>query len=116
MPAGSLFSLQITQSGPDIQVMMRGELDISAEPALTRALAELRDTGCGGLVLHMGEVEYIDCACARVIAQTTRTWPAPGRAVIRDPSPIVRRVFELSGLASAAGTDEPATLALDVMG
>lgn len=50
----------------------------------------------------MREVEFIDCACARVIVQAARTWPGSGPAVIRDASPIVRRVFQLTGLADPA--------------
>ena len=99
MLAKPRFVLQMAPSGSDTQVIIRGELDVAAAADLEQALASLRDGADGGLVLHMGAVEFIDCACARVIAQTIRTWPGSGPAVIRDPSPIVRRVFQLTRLA-----------------
>ncbi|HEY1920665.1 MAG TPA: anti-sigma factor antagonist [Streptosporangiaceae bacterium] len=99
MPAEPRFNLQTTSSGPDAQVIIRGELDLASAAALAQALTGLCDSIRGGLILHMGEVKFIDCACARIIARAARTWPSPGRVVIRDPSPIVRRVFQLTGLA-----------------
>ena len=99
MLAKPRFALQMAPSGADAQVIIRGELDVAVAADLGQALASLRDGADGGLILHMGEVEFIDCACARVIAQAARTWPGSGPAVIRDPSPIVRRVFQLTRLA-----------------
>jgi anti-anti-sigma factor len=118
MPAKPWFALQMAPSGPDTQVIIRGELDFAAAADLGQTLASLRDGADGGLVLHMGEVEFIDCACARVIAQAARAWPGSGPAVIRDPSPVVRRIFQLTRLAdpeiltllTGIATAPPATL------
>ena len=107
MTAEARFTLQTALAGLDIQVRIRGELDVTAAPELARALDSLRGSGRGGLVLHLDEVEFIDCACARVIARAASTWPLPGRAVIQAASPAVRRVFQLTSLAAAAGMDRP---------
>jgi anti-anti-sigma factor len=105
VPADPRFTLQTAASGPDVLVVIRGELDVTVAPDLAQALARLRGTVGGDLVLNMSEVEFIDCACAQVIAQAAAAWPAPAQAVIRDPSPIVRRVFQLSDLAAVVRMD-----------
>ena len=46
----------------------------------------------------MTRVGFIDCAAARLIASTGQFLPHNQRPVIRFPSPLVRRVLELTGL------------------
>ncbi|HEY1919812.1 MAG TPA: STAS domain-containing protein [Streptosporangiaceae bacterium] len=105
MPAGLQIVPQAAVPGADAEITIRGELDLTAAAALEQALERLRGTTSGGLVLQLGTVAFIDCACARVIARAASTWPGPGRVVLRDPSPAVRRVFQLTGLAAAVQLD-----------
>jgi len=109
MPAGPPFTMHTVLSGPHIQVIIGGELDLTAAPGLAQALQELRDAAVGGLVLHLGGVEFLDCACARILARAVSTWPGTGPAMICDPSPAVRRLFQLTGLAAVTGINEPST-------
>ena len=52
------------------------------------------------LIFQVARVSFIDCATARLIAGT-EAWLPPGvKPVIAYPPPLVRRVFEVSGLAA----------------
>ena len=59
------------------------------------------------LVLEMSGVDFIDCAAARLIASTGRFLPEGRRPVIRHPSPVLRRLLELTGLAAHCEVDNP---------
>jgi anti-anti-sigma factor len=107
MPERSSFTTRVGRAGPDAEVIIRGELDLGVLPALSQELARLRDTTLGALTIDLAGVDFIDCACARAIIETCQDWPGPDQAVIRAASPIVRRVFQLVGLTTAAGTDGP---------
>jgi anti-anti-sigma factor len=107
MPERLPFTIRVARVGPDADVTIAGDLDIIALPALTGALARLRGTTPGSLALHLAGVDFIDCGCARAITAACQAWPGPGQAVIRDASPIVHRVFQVTGLAAAAHMDGP---------
>lgn len=102
-------TIRVARIGPDADVTIVGDLDIVALPALTDALARLRDTTPGSLALNLAGVAFIDCGCARAIASACLAWPGPGQAVIGDASPIVHRVFQVTGLAAAVHMDRPGT-------
>jgi anti-anti-sigma factor len=88
-------------------VVIRGELDLTTTPLLCRHLARIRDVGSRRLVFDMSGVDFIDCAAARLIASTGRFLPEGCRPVIRCPSPVVRRLLELTGLAAHCEVDNP---------
>jgi anti-anti-sigma factor len=88
-------------------VVIRGELDLTTTPLLCRHLARIRDARSRRLVVDMSGVDFIDCAAARLIAGTGRFLPEGRRPVIRRPSPIVRRLLELTGLAAQCEVDNP---------
>jgi anti-anti-sigma factor len=89
-------------------VVLRGDLDLTATSALEEMLALVLDKPPRDIVLEMGGVTFIDCACARVIAWAAQALLGPGRLVIQSPSPAVRRLFHLSGLDAAIPMNEPA--------
>jgi anti-anti-sigma regulatory factor len=60
----------------------------------------------------MDEVTFMDCACVRVIAQAAQALPGPGRLVVQNLSPAVRRLFRLTGLDTVVTVGEPAILVL----
>ena len=95
-------------------ITLSGELAFTNAPDLDRTLAWLRETPPPSLVLHMAGVEYLDVAAARVIATAAEAWAGPSPIVILDPSPVVRRLLQVTGLATAVrleGTAYPVGLA-----
>ena len=48
----------------------------------------------------MAAVGYIDCASARLIAGTSRWLPPGVKPVIISPSPLARRVLQVSGIGA----------------
>jgi anti-anti-sigma factor len=81
-----------------VTVVISGELDLATVPSLSQQLARILDQRPQRLVFHMGQVGFIDCAAARLIASTGRCLPAGRRPVIRSPTTAVRRVLKLTGL------------------
>lgn len=100
MPDRSSFTMHTAVNGTGVVVTLGGDLDLTNAAALGRALAGLGETPPARLVLDMAGVDCLDCAAARVIAAAVQSLPGPRPVVIRDPSPIVRRLLEVSGLAA----------------
>ena len=88
-------------------VVISGELDAATAPLLARRLAQILADGPQRLVFDMAGVGFIDCAAARLVVGTGRCLPAGRRPVIRHPSPAVRRMLELTGLAAHCEADGP---------
>ena len=88
-------------------IVIRGELDPATTPLLARRLAQILADGPKRLVFDMAGVGFIDCAAARLIVGTGRCLPLGRRLVIRRPSPAVRRILELTGLAAHCEADGP---------
>ena len=88
-------------------IVIRGELDAATAPLLARRLIQILADGPQRLVFDMAGVGFIDCAAARLIVGTGRYLPAGRRPVIRHPSPAVRRMLELTGLAAHCEADGP---------
>jgi anti-anti-sigma factor len=79
-------------------VILSGELDVTSEDFLRGRLASVRRETPRRLIFDAARVTYIDCASARLIAQTG-SWLPPGvKPVIACAAPIVRRVFQVTGL------------------
>jgi anti-anti-sigma factor len=88
----------VTVTGETVTVVLSGELDITNEGFLTSHLAHVRRERPRRLVFETARVTFIDCATARLIA-ATGDWLPPGvKPVIACPAPVVRRVFQASGL------------------
>jgi anti-sigma B factor antagonist len=102
------FTVEADLAGPATRVVLQGELDFPAASALEGMLALVLGKPPRDIVLEMGGVTFIDCACARVIAQAAQALLGPGRLVIQSPKPAVRRLFHLTGLDAAIPMNEPA--------
>ena len=88
-------------------LVINGELDVTTTPLLSRQLAQILEGRPQRLVFDMSGVDFIDCAAARLIASTGRFLPEGRRPVIRSPSPVVRRLLELTGFAAQCEIDDP---------
>jgi anti-anti-sigma factor len=80
-------------------VTISGELDVVTAPALRPVLAEVADARPARLLFDLTRVDYIDCASARAIVRAGWSLPAGRRVIIR-PSPVVRRILDLTGLSA----------------
>jgi anti-anti-sigma factor len=88
-------------------VVIRGELDPTTTPLLCWHLAQIRYGRPQRLVFDMSGVDFMDCAAARLIARTALFLPEGCRPVIQRPSPVVRRLLELTGVAAHCEVDNP---------
>lgn len=90
-------NVQVTAGA--ITVVISGDLDMATAPALATHLAPLMVGQPQRLVLDMSAVGFLDCSSARLIAGMARSLPPGRRPALRFPSPLVRRVLDLTGLA-----------------
>jgi anti-anti-sigma factor len=81
-------------------VVLRGELDVTIEGFLHGRLSWIREMGPTRLVFETAQVTYLDCASARLIAGTGDWLPAGVKPVVNNPSPVVRRVLQASGIGA----------------
>jgi anti-anti-sigma factor len=91
-------ALETTAIAGTVTVVLRGEFDMTSRDLLAGYLAQITRTAPRRLVFEMAQVAYLDVASARLIAGTGRWLPVGVKPVIRRPSPIVRRVLEVSGV------------------
>jgi anti-anti-sigma factor len=90
------FTVTVTEG--TVTVVLSGEFDVTTEGFLTSRLAYVRRERPRRLIFDTARVTFIDCASARLIAGTG-AWLPPGvKPVIACPGPVVRRVFQASGL------------------
>ena len=81
-------------------MVLEGEFDITNVDLLRARLEQVRRAEPRRLVFETARVTFMDCASARIVADTVRWLPADVKPVFRRPSPIVHRVLQVSGLAS----------------
>ena len=83
-----------------VTVVLGGEFDTTSESFLSSRLDQIRKAKPRRLIFEAAQVAFMDCASARLIADTGRWLPVGLKPVIRHPSPIVHRVFQVSGIGS----------------
>jgi anti-sigma B factor antagonist len=79
--------------------VLHGDHDLSNAPTLHAELLEVLRSRPTGLVLDFSEAAFCDLACLRTLAGFGRRAAAVGVWVrVAGPSPIVRRLLEITGL------------------
>ena len=81
-------------------VVLQGEFDVTSAEALSASLERIRQRGPSRLIFDLAAVGYIDCASARLIAGTSRWLPPGVKPLIISPSPLARRVLQVSGIGA----------------
>ncbi len=76
-------------------VTLRGELDSSNAPSLTTALAPITAQQPPRLIFDLTDLSFMDSAGIAVLINTA----AKTSLSLRNPSPIIRRVLQATGLA-----------------
>jgi anti-sigma B factor antagonist len=87
---------QLTVTNVDGVLVVSGELDAHTAPSLVQALASVDGVNA---VVDMSDVEFVDSSGLRALIDAHQSAEAMGgRFVIRQPSPTVSRLFEISGV------------------
>lgn len=77
-------------------VRLSGELDITSVERVRSVIGELLSAGTGRLVVETSELTFMDSSGLALLTSVAGKVP---EIEIRDPSPIVRRLIDLTGLA-----------------
>lgn len=81
------------------RLRLRGEIDIATVPVLADSLSVLVDGG-GDVVVDLVDVDFVGLAGLEVLCSYARSLRQRGdRLLVSSPSPIVRRVIDIIGVA-----------------
>lgn len=94
------WSIEIDVTGADATAVIAGELDVTATLPLQRQLRHIVDACPRQLSIDAAGIAFIDCAATWVLVDAGRSLPPGRKPVIRSPSPALRLVLGLTGLAS----------------
>jgi anti-sigma B factor antagonist len=99
--AGNLFQMSVSQMEDRCLIVLSGELDISTAPVLRHRLAEITPDLTTDLVLDIGLLTFIDSTGLSLMVSEHKKLQAQGAGLtIFSPTPMTRRLFEISGLNS----------------
>jgi len=93
-------AIEVTFSEQIATVLVGGELDLATMAFLTEQLTLIARRAPRRIVFDLTQASFMDCGSARLIAAAGHLLPDRPRPVIRHARPVVRRIFELSGLDS----------------
>lgn len=79
-------------------VVLSGDLDVVAMPALSARLADITAVRPGPLAFDLSAVTFMDCGSARLIVGAGSTGPGEPRRVLFGVPPLVRRLLQITGL------------------
>lgn len=90
--------VQARQEGPGVAVLtVAGELDVSTAKTLESAIEQACGAQPEELLFDLRELRFMDSAGIAVLLAASRKVPSVS---LRDPSPAVRRVLEMTGLTT----------------
>jgi len=93
------FGLTTQYSGRQVVVALRGEVDMLTAPTFACVLDSLFDAGRRHVVVDAAEIDFMDASGLRVIGPiSSRLHDSGGTLTIRSPSPMVRRILDITGL------------------
>jgi anti-sigma B factor antagonist len=94
------FETSVSHMGDATVVALRGELDVAASQGLSDELVGLIDAGTTDLIIDLAKLAFIDSTGLSAILRANRKL-AKGHLVLRQPTPMVRQVLEITGLTGA---------------
>ena len=98
-----LLEIEVTEDGGRRTIRPRGEIDIHTCGRLERELVDRT----GGVVLDMSEVSFIDSSGLRaLLIGCDSIANAGGQFELVNPSTVVRRLLQITGLAEKFGLQE----------
>jgi len=107
-PPPDLFSCDVARNGSSAWVRPVGDLDLDTVHRVESALIELREEGCGNLVLDLRELTFMDSTGLRLVIRwhTAARDEGFGFGIVPGPE-VVQRVFRLTGMDSHLTVAEP---------
>ena len=98
---GAAFVIEVAQRPGEAVVSIRGEVDLLTAPMLGSVLALLVGQSHPSVVLDMGGLGFMDAAGLGVIVDIAeRLADEGGVLIVRSPSPLVRRILDLTGVSA----------------
>jgi anti-sigma B factor antagonist len=102
VPGLGVAPLQITVSQMEDRtlIVVAGELDSLTVPFMRQKLVDVVEAGAGDVVLDIGLLKFIDSTGLALFLTFHKKLDVDGhKLVIFSPTPITRRLFEVTGLA-----------------
>ncbi len=104
--ASSLAPPELRAEGTATVLVLRGEADLATRSLVSDALSRVIGTRTGDVVVDLAEVEFIDTAIVRVLAEAQHLLDRQGRVVtFRSPSRLAIRVLGLFGLGDVIASE-----------
>jgi anti-sigma B factor antagonist len=98
-PLGPAFGAAISLEDGCTVVAVRGELDLATAPTLEEYLLGALQRGGRRVVLDLEHLEFMDAAGLRVIVAAARRLRTDrGELLLRAPSPMTRKLLEITRL------------------
>lgn len=92
----------VRRAGGVVVVALSGDYDLGQVAALHARLLDALRARPTGIVIDCSEITYCDLACLRTMANLGRRALAVGTWMrLAGPSPIVRRLLEITGLSAS---------------
>jgi anti-anti-sigma factor len=112
------FSAEVIRKDTHVVISVAGEVDLLTSSDLRARLSEVLAAGDKRVILDLSGVTFLDCAGLGVlVAARNRAHEDGGAVCIAAPSPRVRRVVDLAGLAPyfsfAASVDDAVDITTD---
>jgi anti-sigma B factor antagonist len=95
------FHTDVSSLGTETVVALSGELDVASSQGFTEQLISLIEGGTTELVIDLAQLAFIDSTGLSAILQANRKLGGKGQLVLREPTPLVRQVLEVTGLTAA---------------
>jgi anti-anti-sigma factor len=93
-------------SRDEVQVKVRGELDVLTGPRLLDVLDDIDITPGGAVVLHVGDLTFVDSSGINAMLAVRRALSdRDGSLRLREVTPAVRRTLEIAGVDEYLGVN-----------
>ncbi len=97
---GAWAECQASDDSCQITVRLHGELDVATVPSVSEAIESTIDHRPSGLVVDLEDLSFMDSSGIALLVQLANRAES---VRVRNPSPNVRRVLEVTGLARHFG-------------
>jgi anti-sigma B factor antagonist len=94
---------ELLEGGGTCVVSVAGELDLSTAPRFKRTLLAALGNAPASVIVDLTECEFIDSSALNILIGARQRLAGDGVSVglsIVTPSPTIRKVFEITGLAT----------------
>ena len=100
MGRNSKLKVTVDQDGAECVIWLDGRLDSLTSPELEEKLEDVLE-GLEKLIFDVGKLEYISSAGLRVLLGAAQVMEENGEMIIRNLTPVVKEVFDVTGFIDA---------------